>query len=385
VKSFTNDCQIFKSNNLKIDPKPDGTFIPNLPALNLKTPDALILLQEMSVVKPSRKARAAELVTFAKEQAVKIIKKNKTEEQLSEAEKTAIARVRSMTLSDSSSDKVVKNSQCLGVVPNAFYDTETHSMNICPTSLNLPDSQLLLIIAHEAAHTVDPCISQFGIYGVDEQNLKAVEKSVPDSLRNEFRLTSDNIRGTKQTTLEDGPIVDLLLESGSLKTISPSRTSDNYLFKDIYSCLKSSKGGGFRAPSSEEIELEGQRDGIVADYPMCANHGNNMNEAFSDWMASQVVGDFLKDKNLASDEKLRNVSYFAAQACLEKDPNYKIDSHHPPSQMRLEQIVLRNPSTRAALGCLPDTTQAQCEHRETSGSPVKLKKNNTPIGPGGVN
>lgn len=263
--------------------------------------------------------------------------------------------------------------------PNAYYSPGENTVTLCPQILNYPDGGLYSVIAHELGHAIDSC----------------------------------NVANHPQQGKEIYP--------------------DNNPLKGVLSCLQSPQSLGVKIPSKSALEkrVKDERDALIEEMKEmgdaengeenftdgteamfadrlselnefydsqkhCASFIGNghMQEAFSDWVATQAVSERLKGMKeavkakdfaftaqsifLGTDcENIRQVTMdrvkaAAGKACaaLEDYESYMQEakaeaeadgsySSHPEARDRVNKIMMADPKMREALGCKGDGSHGQ--------------------------
>ena len=377
------------------------------------------IFRDMKYVTQARQVYIKKMAEFAKHRIIELIRQNRTAEQLSFAERQAVIRVETVKFTSPSSPVLSQNPFCAKPVPNAFYDRATHSINVCPNFYNFPDSTILSVVAHEIAHTIDPCFSQFPTYKIQWRKLAELEKTT----KSRSEMVGDNDRYLLYTMLKKlpegteltGTSFPLYVSTAAISYFEKRGVLENqalavpfaqYVLKDVYDCLKTGDGGGFRGHEVENIrrvasevaqvrtqfreptyDPKSDEQAIVdafSKYPECVgiDRYSQMGEATSDWLAARVLGDFLVGMSLESEiERLGPVAYFGNLVCMErfrlktesagglgavlqsaKNDYLSSMEAHPGSRDRIEKIYLRDDQIRNALGCTASEVKA-CEHK----------------------
>ncbi len=205
--------------------------------------------------------------------------------------------------------------------PNASYTessgTNSQTISICPAYLRYSTSEfdLASMIAHELAHSIDPC------------------KLGGDVNGGEFRAMS---------------------EADSDKAIE-----DRYLRKDFISCLRSPTSIGARS----ERPLDPPRDSEI----MVANGFNRfcqadqINESVADWFAAETLAAYIPHRNSKLKTSLSQAQVQSGMANVLRsfcsaDFNHDRpkDDPHAPTVRRIDSIYLVQPKLRELMGCPKD-------------------------------
>lgn len=405
-------------------------------AFETKTP----LSDELKSAPETRYERVEALLKFTKESLIRQIIGSKPESNWTSGEKALVEKIKSVQYNSGKNDDVKKNSNCQGIIPNAYYEPKSNSINICPGFYHYPDTELISTLAHEIGHSIDPCGAQFPAYSIDEIKINKI-KTPADSASEDQKYIDKSIMSaiatdSKTTALPFDLILDNpqsispYIEAGILtptakssRFIQKDKQIQGYPLSDVYSCLVSQKGGGFRQTTQKQIEdavdlTVAKRSSIAGDnynpkkdraklitaynrFPQCNGPGypTQMREAIADWLGTKVLGDFLKGKQLDTPEKrLGPIGYFASIVCTTRtslNDQKKVtavsdiiayskntlsadEDAHPPSKSRIDSILLSDPEIRKAMGCT-DPAKPFCEHKiskEISGIEESVRKKN---------
>ncbi|MGZ3790678.1 MAG: hypothetical protein ACXVCQ_19295, partial [Bacteriovorax sp.] len=303
--------------------------------------------------------------------------------------------------------------------PNAFYSINDHSFTVCPQMLDYPKMALMETMAHEISHSFDSCNFSGKMY-------KTRGPMLTEDAPFEVDIKMDPVSGNYQNTLNADP-----------EGMNPkNRIQDKALYADhpfskTLSCLQDSKSVGAQAVNLEEIKKKtkeklaeltriGQNtpNDPMARYlnflndhqkeyfdyfqgcDLSDNYGDTvarsqMQEAFADKMASEVIARKLKNASkieaeksvleivLAYDDVCMNEGTGATKvrefAVKEGCPHYfenmseekkilsalniadpKFDSH-PEEAIRIDRNLLAHPEIRKALKCTNDKGIKYCE------------------------
>lgn len=213
------------------------------------------------------------------------------------------------------------------LVPNAFYNPQSNTFTYCNGLLLRSNSefQIAAIVAHEISHAIDPCYAAQGPAEV------AIRYSKPKD---------------------------------------PVQSAREFAFPGVISCLRSSKSVG-----AQRGDLEALRAREAFHCPGCAPPAadeqpafcmqDQIGEAFSDWMAAEVLPEYLQTYHpkLTADQRTRGyANVFRLNGC-EPDLGSAIVfgaafDTHPPNRKRVDRVLIANPNVRQQLGC-SDTLPAE--------------------------
>lgn len=313
--------------------------------------------------------------------------------------------------------------------PNAYYDFSQHEFTICPQLLQTPDASLQMIIAHELGHSIDPCIASYplekhsgkqkpvpGAEGAAEARKIMLEKmsyvdfnpKVPQQSSDLYSsFESESVNEMYQIAYENHQVTRVL--EGIPLTQNP--------FESVITCLK---GGGsvaarmgdiagakknvlenmsnLRASGASEAhpqmkalqETLNRLNSHYVEKEACGYMGidegpSQMQEAFSDWMATEVIANKMNAIGKAGDtEKAKQIAFEAngifvatscesvqldlfksitdalSQAgCIRRTDTLNQDlenmsrqaDEHPENHARASRIFMAHPEINLALGC----------------------------------
>lgn len=222
--------------------------------------------------------------------------------------------------------------------PNAQYDENEKEIGICPAYLLFSTSEfdLTALIAHEIAHSVDPCNLPWGMY--DQ------ERKLPSEM------------------LEDKEI------------------ENQYLKENFLSCLRSDSSVGalsFRPDldqlkREEEESPEGEAKGAYANSTHRTCGTDQINESVSDWFAAETVARFIEARKFSKAEAATGVSNIYRSMCVGESSELGV---HPPMSKRLDSIFAAHPKIRVQMGCSPEHPKKKyCDIN----NPASLTRTNSP-------
>lgn len=204
--------------------------------------------------------------------------------------------------------------------PNAYFHPYETSFRYCSAMTKQSSSEFALAfsVAHELAHSIDPCGIGMG------------------SKLNRFTYTRSKVEENDQT----------------------------YPIAGLISCLRDQRSAA--AATNQPKHNENSRIS-----PYCI--GDQIGESVSDWLATEVVPKFIDHNfpNLTQDQYrtgYSNVFRFACQRSMVGLP--KPFMVHPSTERRVDNIVAVHPEVRKQMGCgdLP-TTKVYCKVDSPSAPP----------------
>ena len=326
--------------------------------------------------------------------------------------------------------------------PNAFYNPASHSFTLCPQILEFPEASLKAIIVHELGHSIDPCIMSQPLLKISNTKLNELmympneptEEEKEKERKRLLKLGQIPFRIEKEK-YDDEYMVDFL---GTAKRSLDNRYS-NYdsklssagiFFKNnptlkVINCLASEGSVGARTSAKEEtlenlnhaieqaklagatesdpnyqtlLKTKENFNNIFDEIGACGFLPGNsqIQEAFSDWLAAEVLGQDIKE--IKDEEKTRysfeSFGFFLAMGCksgnpaVEKDvTNFMKDMGciptdndstlsqvqtlmnqanssrdvHSHSIDRVQKIFISEPHIKKALGCKETAGGKHCE------------------------
>lgn len=319
--------------------------------------------------------------------------------------------------------------------PNAFYNGQSHSFTLCPQIMEFPDSGLKSIIAHELGHSIDPCT-------MSQPLMKVVDAiPYPGPTEQQMNMNRDMMRaqGIQNLNLrgQESPgqfSVDFLGTSesnlrGSFSSFRLQPVGEAVLLKDfpyptVLSCLSSEESLGARSSDKEtmrsdlnnaiaRMESTGvqsnnpQYQSLIATRNNFENLHNNigacsmlpgnsqMQEAFSDWIAGEVIGDDMKEtpgpaklgkafesfgfflsmecQGQPTVQEREAVAFMKSSGCIEDETSMlaQLNNIQRQSMMsqdvhshgvdRVEKVFVSQPEIKAALGCEETAGGKHCE------------------------
>lgn len=236
------------------------------------------------------------------------------------------------------------------LVPSAHYKPQTNRIKVCGGNIlqSQSDFQLVFTLAHEIAHSIDPC------------NLG----SGPTNWRVEYKNTS-----------------------------VPSELDTQYPIKNIIPCLRSEKSVAARNFTTEVEDTEAAKKGNKP-LDFCKDQ---INEAFADWIAAEVLPEYIETHHkLSTTQALNGYGNVRRIHCKieEKLDKSEIDKKpietrikllsYPANEDRINKIILANPKARAQMGC-PEkhSTHIYCNGRSPSAGPESQTPNKSETVPAG--
>lgn len=307
------------------------------------------------------------------------------------------------------------------VYPNAYYKPSTHSFHLCPQNLNFPRSTLKETMAHELAHSIDPC-NLSGEFFKDTAPEEVEE--APFDIEIKMAGVSPHYK--------NGLIEDPARAKPESKIQGKMKYSDNPFSKTI-SCLQDPLSVGAIVVNPDDIKKKTEDSKNILDH-LGQNNPNNraarslqlisekgpdyfdyfqgcnndeqggvlgrsqIQEAFADKIASEIIASDFKKLNPSNSEEARKKmleviidsdvctnqgdsemklrAFAIKEKCegyietlndeaklLDGLKNYVAPAfdHHPDSSVRIERNLMAHPEIRKALNCKEETGVKYCE------------------------
>lgn len=380
--------------------------------------------------------RSFEIFTDTKSQLIAVLNKRKDGKNNSEID-NMIYRINKIRMNQPMTSPAMMNmSPCSS--PNAFYDPISHSFTLCPQLLQMPSATIQSIIAHELGHSIDPCTATYpleSIEGTPKQNPYSdylnAQKDQQNTNENSAFLTfnptlpdqgSEKLSAYDVNLLKD--YLSFQFDNLSFKEKQQSVELKKNPFSSVVKCLQDNRSVGARMgdikgaksaifkkisdlqqsgasdsdPKIKELKQTLDRiDAVYADKIACSFMGSQgghsqMQEAFSDWIASEVIANKIKtapNKQIGQQIAFEANGFFAAvdcksydldiaekakstlekAGCLFRGSNFANDMQnmqlsddpHPEGYNRINKIFMANPTTASALSCEKKFGVKYCE------------------------
>ncbi|MGE5084958.1 MAG: hypothetical protein ACM3MG_01560 [Bacillota bacterium] len=289
-----------------------------------------------------------------------------------------VSRLKSVKLNNYSPQDLESDSNLTTCdAPNAFYDSNKHSITLCPQYMNAPEGTLFFILAHELGHSMDACSSNFD-QGPQGINLPAIYGHV----------VSEPVIGKGMSNQENPFGAAFNCITGPGKT-NVQNFSQQELLKQHQDALDETTD-----PAQKKV-LQQSYDLVKNDYDKikyCPFYGKGQaREASADWLGSEAVA--MKIKNISTAAARKEFAFSATMvrgetceavntkalkmaedmaasrqcgrlsrdiASLKKDP-YGGGATHPSSRDRVNKIILPNPQIQKALECKNNQPEKYCQ------------------------
>lgn len=333
----------------------------------------------------ARRTRAADLIERARQRTIETLRNGRDWATIPAAERNLLRRLETLRIDFDN------NINCSGALnPGGSYDASAHQVNMCTPTAALPDESILLITAHEMAHAIDPCASRGPLVRVDVPRLRQMRDSMSSQLRGgDGVLINSLTQSTGYAQIypneANNPLIQRLMREGVLRVEERGLQTGEHPFRATLECITQPATGGFRLGPWQQAQV-GQ------NHHRCAP--DTLNEGFCDWFAAEVVGRELaarpgrprpeRDLGAWRREAVGVFPLFARDLCF-PDPTDPTPENvaslrpeqwegrsHPPSRLRVEAVIFRNPRLRTHFGChsrgnAPQSEPPHCEFPLTRG------------------
>lgn len=279
--------------------------------------------------------------------------------------------------------------ECSG--PDAFFSPGVHKIVLCPEYAELPEFSLLEILAHEVAHSFDPCSLQgtfvhTGEGSADGQGYRTVLEALelPDGKTASGKIVQSGVPLTKNPFAS---ALRCLATKESIHARVTGKDDMDRLAQELLTLrnLAKAKGAAQSAPAVLRVEKALEKLSTLApDFLVCSRFPaalrSQIQESFSDWISTQVINEAIR---AAPPDRRREMAIESTLSfsgdCLGFDPDSKrvfeelktsvpacgsgnyaqvikqaqssIADEHPPSFLRVDRLFLAQPEIRRALGC----------------------------------
>ncbi len=292
------------------------------------------------------------------------------------------------------------------LIPNAFYNPESNTFKYCNGFLlgNQSEFQIVSVIAHELTHGVDPCNitkgpSDFRFKYSDPKNTDQCEAEFP------FQGLIPCLRGdqsvkAKKSVFPDitlgGIVVDPPADDKMIRELRKKISMTEARIKAVETDLKAAglteerKKELQRKKEDLEDQLQSLQDDLAEalskqktpapptpfpfpfpipggktppqiietpDSPFCT--GDQIGETFSDWIAAEVLPEYMSLHYPDLTEKQYRLGYSNVfrGSCNHANPEQSFMSAgldvHPEESDRVNKIILTHPKIRKQMGCDP--------------------------------
>ncbi|WP_413585195.1 hypothetical protein [Bdellovibrio sp. HCB274] len=353
---------------LRLAKQVEGCLGKPLPEVDTQNPFVNPLkLDKSNAAYKAELARTQSIFSDVQKRAVALLEKRRTAENSAQIDQE-IKRLKSVKMTSPLFKDAFAMDRAGCGLPNATYQSDSNSIEVCPQMLNLPDSTLFSILSHEISHSVDPCNAHKHIAGT----------SVPAG-KNPMQ---DVVSCLAKPTSMGAKIV-------SEKSIIARITGEEDSLAQEMGPLSSEVKADFKKKKSDVSQN-------FATHQHCRGFSGNadMQEGFADWMSAKIMAQKVSeitDPKQAKDFAYEAQLFIAGSECqnvkvaainrvavaVEKEcppfaeykeillnPEKYQDSGsvpHPKSSRRVDKVLFAPSEIQKALGCKADPTTSVCE------------------------
>ncbi|HAR41086.1 MAG TPA: hypothetical protein DCS07_00380 [Bdellovibrionales bacterium] len=275
------------------------------------------------------------------------------------------------------------------IIPNAYYQHNKNEFRYCNGFLlgNQSEFQIAMVIAHELAHSIDPCniakgpsAFRFNYSSKEEVN---AEKEYPFQGLLECLRKEDSVRASKmpvnpQIAVEQKKIADLKAAIEEIKRAiakiekklkkSSLDPKERVVLREKNLTLKEE----LMEKKSELDKLSGGvgfgTSLVKTENPLFCD-GDQIGEAFSDWLAYEVIPDYMASKHPSLTEEQFQTGYANAfrgfcntmeQGIPQVRGQEVAFDVHPAMEDRINSMLLASPKIRAQMGCKAPSKRRYC-------------------------
>ncbi|RYZ74160.1 MAG: hypothetical protein EOP05_09445 [Proteobacteria bacterium] len=365
------------------------------------------ILAEMTTMTEPSPAQAANAVAIGKnlrDKAINILVGDTLPKFYSAEQKIALERLKALKF-DIFDDaaKLCWRDVELGI-PNAGYEPETHSINLCPATARQSPAYIAQALSHEIGHAVSPCLTKnFWLYKLQGQNdseniekARACDESFQFS-ENMDRNSSDAIRlheilsaKATHTLGTDSGFHRELEGCGLIAADDATKLKTSDIFAGTQSCLEKINSSlyekytaGAIAATMQEFKLttaDAKRKIESENPPSCFG---TTAEDFADSFGSKLFGAYASEKKMAAPDIRAALLFYRGTSCDEEGAggNYRNPYAYSPAKQRL-QMYFNNSDVASKLGCTPATEAGICplNIQAPVGKPGTTKTQSSPAG-----
>lgn len=253
---------------------------------------------------------------------------------------------------------------------NGRYFSDLHAFTICPGFEFLPESAYLSTMAHELAHVIDPCMSQFGLVRLKISRLEDAKQSgrYDDFIQSEIEDWKKDpedynhrVRGQHPRTVHtwrtkySNKTIEGLKSVGLIEDLAPGISMEEYPFRNLLTCLQDN---GVKSVDANLPKVDEAKNAV---YPHCPGRVlgamSQVPESMSDVVSGKVLGKLLKDNPPTGLDKPMTFWLLLQKRCMSSDPEKTNPKVYVPVQDRLDKLILSSKDLRSAFKCPPAQTK----------------------------
>ncbi len=266
-------------------------------------------------------------------------------------------------------------------VPNAFYHMVGQNIRYCAgmNDLNTSEFSLAHVMAHEIAHSIDPCNIALG-----PTDYAFKYKKIPDQRASKDNVMPYNPYGgsnTYPTISQLGPPGQMGQPSSQTQTvIDPNQLQNPY--NTLMACLRSSASIAAQPEKkqSKEDASQSNTDGryhnrsnktnaskksksLIEETPFCDD--DQIGEAVADWYAFEILPEFIQKRypNLTKEQyKIGYSNVFRSADCKDDVRKEGVHASHPTTRDRIDKLLMSQPIIRKQIGCNEASEYHHCNN-----------------------
>lgn len=382
-------------------------FISNKLFLLELMPLPLEIMEELNDEYDRNEQRTINIFKDVKKDLIEIVEKSYDKKNPSY--EVVLERLKTIRYEKKNFIEFLGTTDCLS--PNASYMPNRHSIKICPQLMNSPTEMIATVVAHELAHSIDPCSLVAPLLSAKVKDIESYDN----------RDYGGDLKDDDTAYFLD---VDLYHHYGGNNRLgfkpnmSPGFTASESIFKDEIQCLEKYGTTNIRTNPKHYVKaylneghryLEKQATEMMTPFVMdelkiskkklddprsfeLLRHCTIMQdyhaeggEVFSDLLASKVLAKRMKEVPLAQrrEKTFEGISFFTSAACddlefaktnqalpkacevkfnkVEKSLWQKIESvfydtnesPHQSHECRVKDMFMKNPDIASSFGCAP--------------------------------
>jgi hypothetical protein len=366
---------------------------PNEPLAITDTESPALL--KMETVAPARAEKSLAFVDTIRKRAIDVIAGTIRPEDFSSEQKVLIERLKTLRIAKASvGDKLCSIDEPPGI-PNTNYDVVSHTLTLCPASLNLSEAQLIQEIGHELGHVVNPCVTTNTLYQVDRdratvENFRVCDPSLIKDGEGD-KQSDDNLAITRMLTSETSyaigsssiPFIRMLLRCNLIHAVSSDGSiKSSTLFAGTFTCLDHAYSSEYNDDHQKDVFAIEARDFLTESKarakarnlfpPACFREEN---EAFADAFSARMIGEM--SPTLPPSELKAAFLSRLGFSCFEKRAGVSTQVGYSPAGRRLA-TTMSDSAIATQLQCTPVKDAKVCPLDINYSNPAKKPTKPTP-------
>ncbi len=251
-----------------------------------------------------------------------------------------ISKIKSIRFEGSKCSSFGSNIKSL-LKPNAYYNASANTFSYCAgmISESSSDFTLAMIVAHELAHSIDPC------------NLSNSLNKI---------MGNSEVEGSVDVLDQQSPYANVI----SCLRDKASIGAKNFAEPPVQES-QSNTYGDPSPPSKETTRVS------FCDL-------DQIGESFSDWVGAEILPEYIRAQHKLTKNQYINGYANAFRPLCKSFTDVDMVTEHPRSQERIDKIIISNPKVRKDMGCPPEGKFVYCSFSYKA-TPVKLEEIEMPI------